>query len=182
MNDKSGGHRPRPAGLGLMGILAAMIGVVLLAACSSPHTTASGDSSTSSAYQQALAYAQCIRAHGVPSYPDPNSKGQFVIQNGSNNPTANVSLSVLNAAAKACQKLVPASMVKPPAGQGSTGDQTAELRWAACMRSHGEPGFPDPASDGSFTLPAGMDAESPQFQAALKACPRPSGPNGGSTP
>jgi hypothetical protein len=170
MNDKSGGHRPRPAALGLMGILLTIVGVALLAACSRANTTASGDSPTSSAYQKALAYAQCIRAHGVPSYPDPNSKGQFVIQNGSNNPTANVSTTVLNAAAQACQKLLPASMQKPPSGQKVT---TAQLQWAACMRSHGEPNFPDPASNGSFTLPPGVNAESPQFQAALKACPRP---------
>jgi len=171
MNDKSGGHSPRPARLGWLG---AMLGIVVLAACSSSGTTnASGDSSTSTAYPQALAYAQCMRAHGVPTYPDPNSKGQFYIANGASDPTANVSTTVLNAAAQACQKLLPATMVKPPNGQGSTSDQTAQLKWAVCMRSHGEPNFPDPASDGSFTLPSGMNAESPQFQAALKACPRP---------
>ena len=38
------------------------------------------------------------------------------------------------------------------------------------MRSHGEPDFPDPASNGSFTLPSGMNAESPQFQNAEKDC------------
>jgi hypothetical protein len=173
MNDKSGGHRPRPARLGWMGALLAILGIVALTACGSSGTTnAGGDSSTSTAYTQALAYAQCIRAHGVPTYPDPNSKGQFYIANGASDPTANVSTTVLNAAAQACQKLLPATMVKPPNGQGSS-DQTAELRWAACMRSHGEPNFPDPASNGSFTLPSGMNAESPQFQAALKACPRP---------
>ena len=42
MNDKSGGHRPRPAWLGLMGALFAIVGVVLLAACSSTNATASG--------------------------------------------------------------------------------------------------------------------------------------------
>jgi hypothetical protein len=175
MNDKFGGHRPRPAPLGWMGALLAILGMVALAACSSSSTSATGTSSgaASSAYTKALAYAQCMRAHGVPSYPDPDSKGQFYIANGASDPTANVSTTILNAAAQACQKLLPATMVKPPNGQGSTSSQTAELRWAACMRSHGEPDFPDPASNGSFTLPAGMDAESPQFQAALKACPRP---------
>lgn len=176
MNDKFGGHRPRPAPSGRMGALLAILGIVALAACGSTSGSAAGTSSSSavsSAYTQALAYAQCMRGHGIPSYPDPDSKGQFYIANGSKDPTANVSTSVLNAAATACRKLLPASMVKPPSGQGSTADQAAQLRWAACMRSHGEPDFPDPASNGSFTLPSGMDAESPQFQAALKACPRP---------
>ena len=35
MNDKFGGHRPRPARLGWMGALLAILGVVALAACSS---------------------------------------------------------------------------------------------------------------------------------------------------
>ena len=175
MNDKFGGHRPRPAWLGWIGVPVAILGIVALAACSSSSSSPPGASSSaaSSAYTKALAYAQCMRAHGVPSYPDPNSKGQFFIANGASDPTANVSTTVLNAAAQACQKLLPATMVKPPNGQGSTSNQTAELNWAACMRSHGEPNFPDPASNGSFTLPPGMNAESPQFQAALKACPRP---------
>ena len=174
MNDKSGLHRPRLARLGWVVALLAVLGIVAVAACSS-NGTANGTSTggASTAYTQALAYAQCMRAHGVPSYPDPNSKGQFYIANGASDPTANVSTTVLNAAAQACQKLLPATMVKPPNGQGSTSNQTAELKWAACMRSHGEPNFPDPASDGSFTLPSGMNAESAQFQAALKACPRP---------
>jgi hypothetical protein len=175
MKANFGGRRPRPARLGSVAVLPAILGIVALAACSSSSSSAAGTSSSgvSSAYTQALAYAQCMRAHGVPSYPDPNSKGQFYIANGASDPTANVSTTVLNAASQACQKLLPATMIKPPNGQGSTSNQTAELRWAACMRSHGEPNFPDPASNGSFTLPPGMNAESPQFQAASKACPRP---------
>jgi hypothetical protein len=172
MNDKSGGYRPRPARSRWLGVLVAGADVALLAACSGgggggPSATAS--SSVSSAYTKALAYAQCIRAHGVPSYPDPNSKGQFVIQNGSNDPTANVSTTVLNAADKACRKLLPPAMAQGPSAQGQ-GSTTSELKFAECMRSHGEPNFPDPASNGSFTLPAGMNAESPQFKNAGKAC------------
>jgi hypothetical protein len=48
------------------------------------------------------------------------------------------------------------------------------------MRSHGEPSFPDPASNGSITLPPGMNPESPQFQNASNACQslRPNNPGG----
>jgi len=35
--------------------------------------------SGSTAYQQSLAYAQCMRAHGEPGYPDPASNGGFII-------------------------------------------------------------------------------------------------------
>ena len=185
MNDKFGGHRPRPAPLGWMGALLAILGIVALAACGSSSSSATGASSggASSAYTQALAYAQCMRAHGIPSYPDPNSKGQFYVANGASDPTANVSTTVLNAAAQACQKLLPATMVKPPNGQGSTSGQTAQLRWAACMRSHGALNYPDPNPDGSFTLPKGANPQSPQWQAAEKDCQKlmPQNP-GGSAP
>jgi hypothetical protein len=182
MNDQSGGHRPRPARLGLMGVLLAIAGVVLLTACSSTNTTASGDSPLSSAYAKALKYAQCVRAHGVPNYPDPNSKGQFTIPNGSGNSSYIPNDATSDTALKACQSLAPPG---PQQGsQGSQGSTASELKFAACMRSHGVPNFPDPASNGSFTLPSGMNAESPQFQAAGKACQSlmPNNPSGGSAP
>jgi hypothetical protein len=183
MNDKFGGHRPRPARLGPMGALLAMFGIVALAACSSSSTTAGGGggSTPSTAYQKALAYARCIRAHGIPNYPDPNSKGQFVIPNGGSNPTGNVSTAVLNAANKACQKLA-AAMPGPQQG-GQAPNASSELRFVQCLRSHGEPSMPDPKSDGEITLPPGVNSQSPQFQAAEKACQSlmPNNP-GGSAP
>jgi hypothetical protein len=177
VNDESGGHRRRPARPGWLGAMLATVGISVLAACGSSGTTnASADSSTSTAYQKALAYAQCIRAHGVPGYPDPNSQGQFIVQNGSALPS--VSAAVAAAAAAACQKLLPPSMAQgPPSGSSGQG---SGLKFSECMRSHGEPDFPDPAANGSFTLPSGMDAESPQFQSAEKACQslRPRNPGG----
>jgi hypothetical protein len=178
MNDTPGVHRPR---LGWLGAMLAMTGIAVLAACGSGGgtTSASGSSSLSTAYQKALAYAQCIRAHGVPDYPDPNSQGQFVIQNGSSAPPS-VSAAVAGAAAAACQKLLPPSMARGPS-QAAPGSNAQGLKFSECMRSHGEPTFPDPAANGSFTLPPGMDAESPQFQHAAQACQslRPGNPGGG---
>jgi hypothetical protein len=177
MNGKPGGHRPR---LGWLGAMLAILGIVVLAACGSGGTSsASGDGSTSTAYQKALAYAQCIRAHGIPDYPDPNSQGQFVIQNGASAPPS-VSAAVANAATTACQKLLPPSMALGPS-KAPAGSNTQGLKFSECMRSHGEPTFPDPAANGSFKLPPGMDAESPQFQNAANACQslRPNNPGGG---
>jgi hypothetical protein len=170
MNGESRGHRPRLAELRLLGVLLAMLGAAVLAACSSPGSTGSGGGSTSSAYAKALAYAQCIRAHGVPKFPDPNSKGQFFIPNGSST-SLKVSKAVSVAATKACQKLLPPSMAQGPP-KGSQGAKAASrgLRFSECMRSHGEPNFPDPAANGSITLPPGMNYQSPQFKNASKDC------------
>ncbi len=152
-------------------MLALAAGIALLTACSGGSSSTGSATGQSTAYQQALAYAQCIRAHGIPDFPDPNSKGQFVVQNGSSDPTSNVSKSVANAALKACLSKAPPSIAQGPSGTQGGGSATPnELKFAQCMRSHGEPDFPDPASNGSITLPPGMNAESPQFQAAEKAC------------
>jgi hypothetical protein len=54
-----------------------------------------------------------------------------------------------------------------PDGSGSA-DPAA---YSACMRENGVPNFPDPESDGGFMLnDAGIDGDSPQFEAAAKAC------------
>jgi hypothetical protein len=154
-----------------MGVLLVMVCMALLAACSGSGSTAGGGSSTSSAYQKALTYAQCIRAHGIPDFPDPNSQGEFIVQNGSSNPTSNVSTAVANAALKACKSLAPPSIADGPSGSPGGGSATSsQLKFARCMRSHGEPNFPDPAANGQFTLPTGMNAESSQFQNAEKDC------------
>ena len=184
MDGTSGGRRPRPARLGWLGAMAAVLGVVVLAACGGGTTSASGDSSTAMEYQKALAYSECMRSHGVPSYPDPNSKGQFIVENGQNDPTANVSTTVANAAMKACKSLEPASLAQGPPTSGNAGKNSQGLKFSACMRGHGEPDFPDPAANGSFTLPAGMNAESPRFQSAEKACQSlmPNNPGGASAP
>lgn len=53
----------------------------------------------------------------------------------------------------------------PPARQ-------SPLAFARCMRSHGEPGFPDPGPGGGFVFPAGsgVDPSSSAFEAAQAAC------------
>jgi hypothetical protein len=183
MNEEPGGYTPRSARPAWLGAVLAILGIIVLAACGGSGTTsASAGSSTSTAYQKALAYAQCIRAHGIPDYPDPNSQGQFIIQNGASAPPS-VSPAVASAAATACQKLLPPSMALGPS-KASPGSNAQALKFSECMRSHGEPAFPDPAANGSLTLPSGMNAESPQFQNAEKACQSlmPANPGGASAP
>lgn len=45
-----------------------------------------------------------------------------------------------------------------------------QLMYARCMRTHGEPGFPDPSATGGFTIPNSVDENSSTFQAAECAC------------
>jgi hypothetical protein len=66
MNDDTGGRRGcrRPGALA-----AALAGIALLAAACGGGGSPVAAGST--AYQKSVAYAQCMRAHGEPGYPDP---------------------------------------------------------------------------------------------------------------
>ena len=59
-------------------LTAALAGVALLAAAcgGGPATLTAAQK-----YQKDIAYAQCMRSHGEPSWPDPNSQGDFVFDN-----------------------------------------------------------------------------------------------------
>ncbi len=110
-----------------------------------------------------------MRAHGVPAFPDPGSDGRptkaAIIQ-----AAHQVSSSVFRAAGTACGHLLPAG--PPPL---TAGQQQDYLRAAACMRAHGIASFPDPTfSQGTahFTIPAGIDINSPQVTHARQICQR----------
>lgn len=58
-------------------------------------------------------------------------------------------------------------------GSSSTRQRTPEqamLAFAQCMRSNGEPEFPDPSAGGGFVLRRGMNPSSPAFRAAQAKC------------
>jgi hypothetical protein len=119
--------------------------------------------------EAALAYARCMRAHGVPDFPDPGSNGQFNVDPHS-------ASSQETAANQVCHHLLNAGR------QGTTAQQQHMLgqvvKYAQCMRAHGVPNFPDPqATSGGIGQPAGIvvggpgiDNNSPQFQSANHAC------------
>src|SRR5215469_4354522 len=73
MNKSSGGgpgpRRRWQPGARAAAVVTSVASIALLAAAcgSGPPTTAGG----STYYQKAVAYAQCMRAHGVPNFPDP---------------------------------------------------------------------------------------------------------------
>lgn len=172
MNDEISGNRRRRRARPLhAGILAVMAGTVLfLAACSSnasgsPSSQSTPTTGTSAHYQKALAYAQCIRTHGVPNFPDPNSQGQFTVQ-GNDTQAEEAALAT---AKTACRSLLPGGQLSQSQEQQRLNEL---LQFARCMRSHGVPNFPDPKSNPvSLNLRgSGIDRKSPQFQSAQQAC------------
>ena len=85
-----------------------------------------------------------------------------------------VSAPAFQTAMQECRSKLP-NGGRPSAAQVAAQKSTA-LKFSACMRSHGEPNFPDPqfGSGGRVSLKigrgAGLDPRLPQFQAAQKAC------------
>jgi hypothetical protein len=72
------------------------------------------------------------------------------------------------------------------ANPGSGSPEAAALAFAKCMRSNGEPNFPDPKAVGGFLFHTGTGTNpaSPQFKAAQAKCKRflPAGPGSGPPP
>ena len=116
-------------------------------------------------------YAQCMRSHGVPDFPDPVNGG-FDITAGPGSDLDPGSPQYA-AADKACAALSP----EDQAANGTVDPQAqAEaLKYSACMRSHGVPSYPDPVFTGGSIREAvragsGIDPNSPQFIAAQNTC------------
>jgi hypothetical protein len=167
------------------------------AATTSRLTTAAGGGAASSrsTAQSAsgsgpLAFAKCMRANGVPNFPDPNAGGgaRFQIPTGSN-PAA----PAFKAAQARCQKLM-GGAVGGPFSPGATTHPSAQtlaklLKIARCMRQHGVPRFPDPRTsvpsnptgyqeitdfDGAILLiPSTINLQAPAYEQALTACGAP---------
>ena len=130
----------------------------------------SGETSAG-AQQKMVKFAQCMRTHGEPEFPEP-TEGHIQIhsQNGHG---PNPESSQFQAAEKACSKYAPSKVVPSPAQQAKL--QESALKFSECMRHHGVPNFPDPKFSSSgggvrVSLKAGLDLSSPQFEAAQKAC------------
>ena len=135
-------------------------------------TTTSGTAPLGPGYDEALAYSKCMRAHGVPNFPDPDAEGD--IKMSSSKSGIDALSPQYQAAATACQKLEPKTghTTSPPGAQLLP----EWLKFSACMRAHGIVNFPDPKPIGNYgvvvTIPRslGIDQNSPQFLAANNAC------------
>jgi hypothetical protein len=106
------------------------------------NTSASSGSASSGADTEAtkrkkgVKFAECVRAHGVPHFPDPDATGNF-------NFGVDVSAATFTAAVNACKALQPPGTLS---SHRSGSQQSAALRFAACVRANGVPDFPDPVN------------------------------------
>jgi hypothetical protein len=141
-----------------------MVGMALwLLAAACGGGTAVG--SQSDPIAKVLAYSKCMRAHGVPDFPDPVEGANGLVSLGGLGLTSPQAA----AARQACRSLAPAGPAGPETVPGV--QQKAFLLWASCIRSSGVPDFPDPSFSGDgphFDIPA--DANLGTLQDALNVC------------
>jgi hypothetical protein len=131
-------REPRPLlALALAGVLALISGAGCGSDVSSASRTTSSDAGKKlTAHDKAVKFAECMRANGVPHFPDPDPKGET-------NFGVDVSREVWLQALDACKAL------KPPGALSSRRtpkEQSASLRFAQCVRDHGVKDFPDPVN------------------------------------
>jgi hypothetical protein len=124
-----------------------------------------GGAKSATDQNKAVKFAECIRGHGVPHFPDPDAKGEFVFG-------IDVSPAVWQKAVDACKALEPPGALS---GKRSPKQQSAALKFAGCIRENGVKDFPDPANGDplidttkipSSNQPGGMTI----LNAAMKKC------------
>jgi hypothetical protein len=150
-------------------LAAAVVAIGLLAGCGGGSSGGSAQNGSASSKQQDAAqvvrYAQCMRAHGVKSFPDPTANGALTLDK------TTVESPQYRSASQACRSLAPAGSQN---GTVSPEAQARALRFARCMRSHGVSNFPDPSTSGpggpvGFAISQSVH-DSPALRSATQAC------------
>ena len=128
-------------------------------------STNAKSSTNSKTKPSALAWARCMRSHGVPNYPDSNSSGYFHFSPSSG---INRQSPSFQSASTDCKSLSPAGT---PTGAQSSQVTEAGLKFATCMQHNGVD-VPDPKTNGSGIIQGGGNADpnSPAFQRARAKC------------
>ena len=150
-------------------------------------TTEAASGGAASGPPGALAYSSCMRANGVPSFPDPQPGGGLAFRAS----PAVISSPSFKAAQQKCGSLLPG-----PLSSASTSFSPqvearalAQLRTVTeCMRRHGVPDFPDPRATRPANLSLGqyreitnyegvwllfaatIDVQSPAWEHAASSC------------
>jgi len=164
MNKKICGTRGTRSAVVLAGLAAVAL---LTTACSTPSTGGGGGAATTdAAYRANIAFAQCVQTHGVPSFPDPVPGSSFHI---APLPVGAAADTTDGKALIACRHLLPNGS-SSSSSSVSTQQLAEGVALAQCLRTHGEPSFPDPTVvNGGLSFDfTGVNTS--QFQAAVSAC------------
>jgi hypothetical protein len=131
-------------------LLVVGLALVAVTACGAgPQTPAAAHTGADpvAVYHQ---FAQCIRGHGYPNFPDPTLDGQGHPQlpPGTQQPPG--------AVMSACQSILDQLPASERPQQRTPNDPAMMRRFAQCMRAHGIDDWPDPNANGDFPMPPSL--------------------------
>src|SRR4051812_6883678 len=106
------------------------------ATSTSTSTAGSSQDKKSTARDKAVKFSECVRAHGVSDFPDPNAKNEFEYG-------VSVTPDVWTKAVNACKSLQPPGSLS---SKRTPKQQSAGLKFADCIRRNGVKDFPDPVN------------------------------------
>ncbi len=199
MNKESSGPRcrsGRPRRLRWLragALAAALAGTALLAAACSGSPAQTDTFAPGATYAQTLAFAKCMRANGVPNFPNPDRQGNFNNNNPAFRALEDSGKPVNGQVSPEMNVLFQCRSVLPNAGTGLTMSQIQQIteqnlrnavQAANCMRAHGIANFPDPVlasnvNDGggvswqpvtSAIQVGDLSTRTPSYEAAFLAC------------
>jgi len=161
--------------------LAAMTCGLVIASCGSSSGVLSAPSASSLARAE-LKVSECMRSHGVSTFPDPSGgAGGFNLNGSGINPQS----PAFQSAQRTCFKLLPGG---GPGAHPAAQAMAQARQVAQCMRHHGISGFPDPTltvpplssraeysivddrNGAVLAVPRTINAGSPAFKQAATAC------------
>ena len=151
---------------------------LLMAACGGrASSTGSGRPSNAGAStnaQSPLAFARCMRSHGVRHWPDPTNTGTFD-KSELTSEQLGVSSSRVETAQRACQRLFPNGPGTHPTPAEVRQILNGMGKFARCMRARGVQNWPDPTPTARHGEPGfpplrGIDQNSPQIITTIDAC------------
>jgi hypothetical protein len=166
----AGGVTLALAAVAALGLLVSACGGSSSEGVAQVETTAPSTDASPSSNDPQAAFVACMRENGAPDFPDPDSQGYFNLT-----PQVPRQTPGLAAATEACESLKRAAYaLDPQLAAGRRAKLQQLLDYAACMRLHGVPNFPDPTvGDGGMgfdLLQSNINPGAPVFKAAEEAC------------
>lgn len=172
MNDNNERRRRRT----MMVAAGLLIGLLLVTGCGARGETGAGASPTPTNVKAQAAkiwqeFVKCARKNGVPTLPDPKIESDGDADFGGFEDS--VPASTRQKVEKACEsilKKLPASGKETENGSVTAAQLAALRKFAACVRSHGLPDFPDPNAHGAFQLQREPAGGPKQMDKYIKPC------------
>lgn len=177
---KAGCGPRRPVQASLLAVV--LTGLALLAAgCGGGKANPGAGGPGGVTVQKIDSFAACMRGRGVVNFylsprsaePSPNSSQMVLSFLGYQVTGINPQTAQFQSAMKTCRHILG---IRPPSRAVQHKQFEQALKQAACMRSHGYPGWQDPSvgpnGQGLWDPgpPPGVDTNSPQFLKAAKLC------------